>query len=1295
MSFVVKAVKGVVKAVGNIIKGVVKAIGNVIKAVVDFVASPFMGLFGVPDGMSDAAEAERQQGVLIQRQGSNVNIPVIYGFRKVAGTVTFAETGEENNKYLWVAYTMCEGPVEGLWDLWLDDHQLDPQVVIDLNEGRTVNISSGKFKDRVKLQWINQPYYYRNLSSHPMRRNNICMNAPSWDDNMIYNGVAVMLARYEWKEIKTQEDADNNPFTGNIPVLQASILGRRVASLMNTHSESVGYNTASYRERYSTNPAEILLDYLRNPRYGKGLRNDEINWSSFRTAASKCNQEVTYYSGQSYKGPILTTNIVLDTGQTLFNNTKSLLTNMRGYLPYVEGRYKLKIEDAGNPTDILSGSAVISKTFTRDNIVGNITYTGIDRGSKYTRVKVKYVSPDDKWTVQEVYYPYGDDSSVAQEQRWIEADGGRKNEMEITFPGVTNAAIAYMMARTIALKSRYQDSLSFKADSTAFDLEVGDIIHVNANILNFSGANKITSEDIPWRVVSIKMNNDMTFDVGAVRNPDFIYPHVQANEPDIVIPPYIPKGAEIYYPGNPRPIPIGIIPPTRSPHPGIKPEPTPPPDFDDPDPEIIIPNPTPVDPGGPDGGGVGEGDGDINEGGENDNPPDPIIVYRYDDAIDIIQVTYTTTPGTNAVSASFTFEQPSHPQFAGIDVYYKLNSNQFTTYRQAVFNTKQTPGAELTFTLETLVPNREYEVIVRVNYTTGDSSEVRTVSYITPIPGETADVDETEEIVEDGINVPIGVLTNKRNDYLSAITGQTLLTGGLPRDPREMEVTVTQAIQDQPNDVIYGINVYYKPTANTYFYKTTHVFRNDYIQGQPYTFQLPDTLGASGTADEYDFVFRILYVDNTESKYEGIYQVCDVETPDGGITYDYDPFEGKQLPKGGKALVGNFPVLITDEEPVDPPVDDPRDFTIAPRDTTQFPVGDLYGKELFHFFPNTTFTDTDGVYQGIRVRYRSLAPDTDNSIVTLDFLPVVQNAFGYEELNFPINYGESYEYVITPVVRYQGEIVDCKQSWLGRGIIGANENPVTVNHWRKLGFSLVDTLVALNALSDTRTIITANPTVQVLSAALWQTDSIGLDQGSVYYQFEIDYSQITGYEGLRIYRRTQSTDTTTVRDGISAGTYFGIGRWEIIEDTTTDASSRFTLNLRRGINFQEFTIQGTAGEVRPFYTTLKPIRSNAFDEFLFVVKANGSYSGTATYVRGTARAVDRNGRAQFFYDLFARIAPATEIENYYTQYDNYPSAVDRNISQADTVYPVNETYNVDGSPRTGWSYPTPTGTTVK
>jgi len=98
MSFVKKAVKSVVKAVTKVVKTVVKAVVDVASSIVNFVTQPFAGLFGTPDIPSADQAAAQEQGVLVQKQGSNLNIPVIYGYRKAGGIVTYAETGSADNK---------------------------------------------------------------------------------------------------------------------------------------------------------------------------------------------------------------------------------------------------------------------------------------------------------------------------------------------------------------------------------------------------------------------------------------------------------------------------------------------------------------------------------------------------------------------------------------------------------------------------------------------------------------------------------------------------------------------------------------------------------------------------------------------------------------------------------------------------------------------------------------------------------------------------------------------------------------------------------------------------------------------------------------------------------------------------------------------------------------------------------------------------------------------------------------------------------------------------------------------
>lgn len=552
MSGVVKTIKKVVKGIVKAVVGVVKAVVNVVSSVVSFITQPFMGLFGGMPGAPDAAgEADRQQGVLVTRNGSTINIPVVYGLRRVGGAITFAETGADDNKYLWVAYALAEGPIEGLFDLSIDDNQLAAKYIPLLNNGQTVTVDEGRYKDRIVMRFSHGIYYSDPTSSVVGGSWNPCSDAPSWKSSMVYNGVATLFVRYEWKQIETQDDADANPFSGSIPAIKTTMLGRRVADITSS-SGSTAYDSES--EAYSTNPARIIADYLRNPRYGKGLKNTDIDWDSFLIAKNKYNTVVTYTDG-GQTGPIITNNTVLDTGQSLFNNVKTLLMGCRSYLPYSQGKYKLKVEDAGNATDITSGVATIVQTFNADNIQGNITYQAIERSSKYNVVEINFVNPDKAYSVESVIFP----ETLAERQTYIDKDGGRENKLTATFPTITNYAIAKDMARLLFNKSRFQESVSFTASSQALELEVGDNIRIQSTMLNFSTT--------PFRVISMKINNDMTVDLGCVRNDDSLYPHTRVGEEDVVLPPYIPKGGEVYYPEIIGGDPIGLVPPLVSPVP--------------------------------------------------------------------------------------------------------------------------------------------------------------------------------------------------------------------------------------------------------------------------------------------------------------------------------------------------------------------------------------------------------------------------------------------------------------------------------------------------------------------------------------------------------------------------------------------------------------------------------------------------------------------------------------------------------------------------------------------------------
>ena len=1082
MSFIKKAVKAVVGAVTGVVKTIVKAVGSVVSAVINFVASPFMGLFGMPDP-SAAGEAQRQQGILVQREGSNVDLPVVYGYRKLAGTVVYAETGSTNNKYLWVAYVFAEGAVEGLRELWVDDNLMPTDTTGRLNQGTVTEItdSKNKYYGRVKFQWY-PGVYYNNAGSTGIGTNSILAEAPSWKNTMSYNGLAVLFARYEWKEIKTQADSDNNPFGGGIPQIQISVLGRKVASLLSgSGQENYEYGASGYAERYSTNPAEILLDYLRNPRYGKGMKNSEIDFASFRSAALKCNQVVTYVSGIT--GPILTTNYVLDTGQTIFNNVKQLLTNMRGYMPYVQGRYKLKIEDAGSDTDITSGVATIVKTFDKDNIVGDITYTGIERSAKYNQVVVSYVDPDQKFSVQQVVWP----ETETERQIYIARDGNRENKAELTFPGCTNYAIAKDFARLIFNKSRWQDSCSFTGDSSCFELEPGDNVYIAGTLLNF-GTNPALGA-IPWRIVSIQLNTDYTFNIGCVRNPDFIYPHTRVNEIDIVLPPYVPKGADIYYPGTGRVLPEGLVPPTNGVQPGdpgSNPGSNPPPS----DPTDITVLATAIGTGsisaktmtitamtsgtyqvgmaltgvgvsvgttiesqvsgttggvgvytvsisqtvtsttltgrlytGSTGGGVGDPDSPINTDPINNPSPEPVPVQLANDVVTIDNVKYRVEG--NYIYADLTFKQPNHVMYSSLGVWFKRSTPAETVYKELEIKDRPGAGKNVTFTIGPLIKDY-YKLYHRVTYSTGDSS---TVIGNLQLDANgvilTEDPKDFNETVGAGWTLPTSATPNSKSNYLSSIVGTPLLTTGNPRNPREMTITVKQDIQNEPiNGYIAGMNIYYKTTANKYW-KTAQVnFDQTYAEGSSYTFSLPFTLGATGTVATYDWVLRFRYADGSESQYQYRNMGVNVNNNPAGA-FSYNPFS---------LVVGKFKELVSDyvltTEDNAPGASDPREIKFAWANISN---SVSTANRIYFTFKQISASDKSSLV-GARVRFKEILA-TATSTTTTDFaVPFSSDALG-EYLLLTVNNDSMYEYVITPRVSYNGSTVEANYSWYISGYI--------------------------------------------------------------------------------------------------------------------------------------------------------------------------------------------------------------------------------------------------------------------
>ena len=959
---------------------------KVVDKVVDFVMKPFLGMMGVPTmDMSAPAEAERQQGVLLQRQGSVNNVPVVYGYRKLGDIVTFAETGSTDNKYLWVAHVFSEGTVAALRNIYIDDNLLPDGITTKLNAGQTVEVDSGKYNGRVKLQFF-KGIYATDPTDPGLPVPSSCFfntdadKPPNWTKQMVYNGLAVVFARYEWKKVTSQAEQDANPFGYSIPSMSVEMFGKILSPVPSTapaneyDGDSARYEvitTGSGQTIGYVNPVEVLLDYMRNPRYGKGLKNADIDWASWYIAAQKCKTEVTYVNG--IKGPIMSMNFVLDTSQTIFNNTKTLLSNFRGYLPYVQGKYKLKIEDAGHPTDILSGSAEVVAQFDKNNIIGEIVWTGIERTNKYNQVVVTWVDPDNKWSNQEVVYP----ELESDRQVYIAQDGGRENKGVFTASGITNSIMASDMARILFWKSRLSDSVSLTVSSQGLELEPGDCIHVSGNLLTFNTT-------YPWRVISSTLNNDMTVTLGCVFVPDTIFPYTRWNEPDKVLPVYIPKGAERYYPKITPSEKNGLLPPYPS------------------------------------------------------KPEVPVIGTPVQPLNDVIQITNIKfmSMDNNPVSTSsnvhfeLEFNQPNSSLYSGTMVYWKEDVASAKAWLQAEFPLNTAPGVKVFAQAGPVVYGKTYVMNTRVMYQSGQASSATGVYKFT-VTGTS--VTPGVPVVPPPGSTPIVPPTNTAENFFASVIGTTLLDGTypnlIPKNPRQISVTLKQDMVAGVNQYLESLEVFWKPSANPkWSYKKTAI---TVAQGADISTTLllgprlyPLRPGYNGeapaTADDYDFIFRFTYNDGKISKYQ--YHATKVSIEWNGITWGpFNPF----------ALTGTGTVILNKELSADyvPQIAGANDIV----DTRYIEISTPYSMRdngtitgstpvgiRFFFYPPA---DADRVnWRGVRVyRHKAGASGTGDYV---DFLPATASGNIWSVFLTGITYDETWEYVLVALVTYGDEIVE-------------------------------------------------------------------------------------------------------------------------------------------------------------------------------------------------------------------------------------------------------------------------------
>ena len=497
---IVAGALGVSTAIATVIVVGAAVVGTVVAA--KAIGSALSGALSpdIPDySGAQGSASDQARGVLLTKRGTNVDIPVIYGYRRVGGRIIFADTNGTDNKYLYVVYAISEGEISKVKRIFVDDAELPNQ---DPAFETRHTVPSGRFKGRLEFQLF--------AGTETQGQSALANEAKSWPNKQRkLPGVAYAVFRFEWKKIETQEDADNNPYSGGIPSVQFELQGKKVYKVRNHGSgEDLSAAYASLTKEYSNNPADHLLDFLLNPRFGCGLDITEIDASFFKTSARKLQQRIDYDENGTQDGPFMTGATVLNTNSRLMDNVKILVQGCRGYLPYSRGRYKLRIDDGGNDTDVTSSVVNTVYDVQEKDMMYGMNLIGEQKTQKYNQVIVKYIDPDQNFTEQQVSFTVASD---------VTADG-EDLIGEFFYQTVSNPRIAENIARTIYKNSRNQRYIGFTATPELLEAEVGDIITITSTVFN------ITAQT--FKIQKMTINSDGTVGIEAREHTAATYPFV-------------------------------------------------------------------------------------------------------------------------------------------------------------------------------------------------------------------------------------------------------------------------------------------------------------------------------------------------------------------------------------------------------------------------------------------------------------------------------------------------------------------------------------------------------------------------------------------------------------------------------------------------------------------------------------------------------------------------------------------------------------------------------------------------
>ena len=415
-----------------------------------------------------AAALSAASGTLVSKAGSSVNIPVVYGTRRIAGHRTFIGSNGASNADLHLVETLCEGPVEACTAIYFNDEL----VATCSTSGSTTNGAWTWENTEAGDSWdtyIDVEFYDGSQTSASTAL--VAQSLTGWDANCIGRNTAYIYLKMTF---------DQEAFASGLPQITYLIKGKRVPAI------GAAYNSTL---SWTDEPARIVYDFLVNPTYGKGISQSLIDTTSFNSSASYNTTTVPRSSGDPTSVPRYTTNAYIDTQSSLLENIGELLVPMRAGI-ITGDKYQI-IQD--RPT------TPVTVSIDDDSIIGTITYLQANKRTLMNAVRSKFPNAAAPFNYQEDIIII--ESSLLQSSTY----DGVKLQKDIDLNNVTDAGQAERILTEEINQSRQSGILEVSVDASNLDLTVGDVVSFTNSVIGQT--NKL------YRIIKTVLRSDHTLEL--------------------------------------------------------------------------------------------------------------------------------------------------------------------------------------------------------------------------------------------------------------------------------------------------------------------------------------------------------------------------------------------------------------------------------------------------------------------------------------------------------------------------------------------------------------------------------------------------------------------------------------------------------------------------------------------------------------------------------------------------------------------------------------------------------------